>query len=363
MHEPFDTPSGFLPERIVHLHPTTRCNLACRHCYSESAPELRDTLHVKDIVRVLTLLRGEGYRQVSISGGEPLMYAELPTVVREAQALGFRVTMITNGLLVSSRHDAVLSQLDGMAISFDGLQATHDDMRGRSGVFVRALSALQALSSTGLPIAAAVSVTRPALAELPDLVELLVEHGAQAVQVRPVANAGRAQTLDSTLLPRDVDRLRLFLVMQALAQELGQRPGTSPRLHCDVVPAAALWRQRSQYASLLNASADQPAPLSALVNPLVITDRGVLRPLAFDMAPVFDIGTVENWSPESLRTYHQHGLPRLQQLISTALSTLQWSDDVVDWFDVCARHSQAPEWNTVPRVIKALPLERPVRLA
>ena len=31
--------SGFLPDRIIHLHPTRLCNLACLHCYSESDPQ------------------------------------------------------------------------------------------------------------------------------------------------------------------------------------------------------------------------------------------------------------------------------------------------------------------------------------
>jgi Fe-coproporphyrin III synthase len=336
-----DAPSGFLPERIVHLHPTTRCNLACRHCYSESAPARRDELPARDIVRVLTVLRSEGYAQLSISGGEPLVYRELATVVREARALGFRVTMISNGLLVSQRHDDVLAQLDGMAISFDGLAVTHDDIRGRAGAFKKAATALRSLAAAGVPMAAAVSVTRPGLAELPDLVEQLAGFGAKAIQVRPVAKAGRARTMDGALLHTEVDHLRLFLVVQALAHELAAQSEVSPRLHCDVVPGSALWQQREQYDALLQASAARPAPLSSLVNPLVITDRGTLRPIAFDMATAFDVGTVHEWSAGSVAEYHVHGLPRLQQLVGAALDGLQRSRGVVDWFDDCARRSHA----------------------
>ena len=39
-----DSRSGFLPDRILHLHPTRLCNLACRHCYSESDPQQQAAL-------------------------------------------------------------------------------------------------------------------------------------------------------------------------------------------------------------------------------------------------------------------------------------------------------------------------------
>ena len=38
--------SGFLPARVVHVHPTRACNLACVHCYSDSSPAVRDALDV-----------------------------------------------------------------------------------------------------------------------------------------------------------------------------------------------------------------------------------------------------------------------------------------------------------------------------
>src|SRR5882672_3774164 len=113
--------SGFLPDRIIHLHPTRLCNLTCLHCYSASAPQHKAALDPALLGAVFPLLRTEGYAVISLSGGEPLVYPPLRTVVEHARALGFRVTMISNGLLATARMDTLLSLLDGMAISFDGL--------------------------------------------------------------------------------------------------------------------------------------------------------------------------------------------------------------------------------------------------
>ena len=144
--------SGFLPDRIIHLHPTRLCNLACLHCYSESDPHHRAALDPNMLMAALPMLRGEGYRVISLSGGEPLVYSDLDRIIDCAQQLGFRVTMISNGLLANERMDPLLDRLDGMAISFDGLAETHNRLRGRPDAFDRASAALERSAARGRPV-------------------------------------------------------------------------------------------------------------------------------------------------------------------------------------------------------------------
>ncbi|MEZ5283956.1 MAG: radical SAM protein [Vicinamibacterales bacterium] len=342
--ETADTPrrlvrSGFLPDRIVHLHPTRQCNLACTHCYSESAPSrTASALDADTIARALAVLRTEGYTAVSLSGGEPLVYPDLERVVDHAQGLGFRVTMVTNGLLVGPRLDALLGRLDGIAVSFDGLAESHNQVRGRADAFARASAAVAHLASIGRPAAAAISVSRDAIAELPDLADHLVARGVRALQIRPVARAGRARTLDAATFQTAEDRARLYLVALALQQELPEQVA----VHCDLAPASGLWAQRDDYAPLLASCADScPAdrPLSDLVDPLVITDSGHLKPIAYDFAPAFDIARVDGLTPGLLRAYARDGLAGLQQLLGRLLASLEGRRGLVDWFDECTRAS------------------------
>jgi pyruvate-formate lyase-activating enzyme len=326
--------SGFLPDRIIHLHPTRLCNLACVHCYSESGPQHRGGLDPAAVASGLEVLRAEGYEAVSLSGGEPLVYPGLEAVVRSAKALGFHVTMITNGLLVD-RHEAVLGELDGMAISFDGLAATHDGVRARAGAFEKACEALGRLAADGRPVAAAISLTRDAIPELPDLADHLVALGAKALQIRPVARAGRAKAMAEDAFYSAADRARLYLVAAALQQEL------EVRVHCDLVPAQGLWRERGAYAALLaTCAASSRRPLAELVNPLVITDDGVLKPIAYDFDARFDVAALDGLSAERLSDYQDQRLADFRDLIGVALAGLEDLRDLVDWFDGCARLSE-----------------------
>lgn len=329
--------SGFLPDRIVHLHPTRLCNLACLHCYSLSDQRQVRALDPEVVCHALGVLRAEGYAQLSVSGGEPLVYPHLATVVAHARSLGFRVTLITNGLLVGPRTDAILDQLDGMAVSFDGLALQHNLVRGRSDAFEKASRAVQHCADRGRRVAAAVSLTRDALPDLPDLVDHLVACGAHAIQVRPVARAGRARTLGEHTFFGDMDRLRLHLVMLALQDEI-----EGVALHCDLAPASGLWAQRDAYTGLLGCEAGlahADRRLSDLVNPLVITDTGALKPIAFDFDARYDIASVDGLTPARLRAYKAERLGPLQELVGGALAGLADRPGMVDWFDHCARLS------------------------
>ncbi|MBI2187726.1 MAG: radical SAM protein [Acidobacteria bacterium] len=330
--------SGFLPDRIVHLHPTRLCNLACRHCYSESSPQRAAALDPVVVGDALARLRDEGYAVVSLSGGEPLLYRSLRAVVERAKELGFRVTMVSNGLL-AERADSVLSLVDAVAISFDGLAGSHNEIRGRADAFERACAAVRRLAAVGRPVGAAISLTRAAIPELPDLADHLTGLGARALQIRPVARAGRARELGEATFYRPADLARLYLVSLALEQEL-----PNVRVHCDVVPTETLWQHREAYASLLGACDGLPIHerrLSDLVNPLVVTDTGVLKPISYDFNRRFDIASLEELSSDGVRRYKKHGALEFQTLVGRTVASLQNRGDFIDWFDYCTRYSEA----------------------
>ncbi len=285
------------------------------------------------------MLRAEGYAVVSLSGGEPLVYRPLRAVVERAKELGFRVTMISNGLLANERKAPVLEMLDGVAISFDGLAASHNAMRGRDNAFELACAGLQRLSAMGLPVGAAISLTREGIPELPDLADHLVSLGARTLQVRPVARAGRARSLADNTFNTASDHARLYLVVLALQQEL-----PDVRINCDLAPAQGLWEQRDAYAGLLGDCDGLPyesRPLADLVNPLVITDTGTLKPIAYDFDDRFDVAAVDALSAGDLRDYKQLHLSDLQALVGGALAGMRDRRDLVDWFDHCTRLSEA----------------------
>ena len=86
---------------VLQLHPTRRCNLACAHCYTSSGPSVREALDPELARAAVVAAAALGYRQLAVSGGEPLLYPALPGVLAAARAGGLVTTLTTNGLLAT----------------------------------------------------------------------------------------------------------------------------------------------------------------------------------------------------------------------------------------------------------------------
>lgn len=86
---------------------TSKCQLNCPHCFDNVRGVARQELAVKfgntemntkECIAVLTLLRQWGVQVVALNGGEPLVRPDLMEILIEAQQLGFRIVLATNGV-------------------------------------------------------------------------------------------------------------------------------------------------------------------------------------------------------------------------------------------------------------------------
>lgn len=322
--------SGFLPDRTIHLHVTGRCNLACAHCYSSSSPYDSDMLDLGLLERTLGTLRTEGYEMISLSVGEPLLYPQLGALIDHAHALGYRVAAISNGYRVRPQHDALIARIDAIAISFDGDEDTHNRIRGRADAYRAAVGALEHLQRIGKPAAAAFTVSRESLPSIPEFVEMAVGLGVCAVQLRPLVMAGRARTeCDSISLSSD-DLFRLFLIGESLSEAYRDEI----LIHTDLAPAEAILGGRDAYADAL-AGDTAHVPLADLVNPLVVTPTGVLKPFTFDFPDAYDLGTLGDIDARGTGQIKAERFPPFRRLLDRVFADLAGHGDLIDWFAYC----------------------------
>ena len=187
---------------------TLRCNLACRHCGSDcTACATAPDMPLEDFLRVLDDLntRCEPHSVfVIVTGGEPLMRPDLEACGRAIYEKGFPWGMVTNGFaLTQERFDALLrSGLGSATVSLDGLQDSHDWMRGREHSFERASQAIRMLSDKRDFVFDVVTcVNRRNYAELPRLKEALIGWGVRRWRLFTVVPMGRAAGEPELQLP------------------------------------------------------------------------------------------------------------------------------------------------------------------
>jgi len=73
-----------------------RCNSACGYC-GLPLNQGRYEMTRKEIRRVFTGLYRDGLRFVFVQGGEPLLRRDLPEILEDLHAIGFGLSLITNG--------------------------------------------------------------------------------------------------------------------------------------------------------------------------------------------------------------------------------------------------------------------------
>ena len=99
---------------------TTRCNFSCRYCYVEKTKPT-DLPKEKYLNLINEAVNDLGIVQVGLTGGEPLLIKDLPYLIEHTSKLGCKVTVLTNGYLLTKDYLHTLKDagLYRLAISFD----------------------------------------------------------------------------------------------------------------------------------------------------------------------------------------------------------------------------------------------------
>ena len=280
--------SGFLPDRIIHLHVTRLCNLACLHCYPSPPPQQRRGGRSRRSVARVDPPAGRGLPPDQSVGWRTARLSLDPGAGGRGQGAGFSCQHDHQWPARHGAHGPGAPAPRRRGHQFRRSRSVARPDARESGCLERASAAVHRLASTGRRVGAAISLTREAIPELLDLADHLVAQGATSLQIRPVARAGRARSLPDATFARANDSARIYLVVEALRQEL---PGV--QVHCDLAPARGLWRQRGAYSALLGECEDgcpSERPARRSRQPLVVTESGMLSRLPDDFDPRFDVG-------------------------------------------------------------------------
>ncbi len=210
------------PPFMVSYSITTKCNLKCKHCYSESVDHpASDELSTKEAFRLMDDLSDWGIGLLIVDGGEPLCREDLIDVVKYASAKGIRTTIGSNGTLIDEKMARKLLDAGVMsvAISIDGANAqTHDSFRGVSGSFKQALKGAEACRNAGLLFQFNMVIRKQTLSQVEDMLRLAVESRANAAEFFDLVAAGRAkQECKNDVL--SIDERKQIMEWLAQAQE------------------------------------------------------------------------------------------------------------------------------------------------
>lgn len=184
----------------LEIRPTNRCNLNCLHCWRQTHPKraYENELPPERIVELIREGTSLGVKKVElVGGGEPTFDRSAAMgYVREIKRQGMYGDLVTNGTLFTEEmvREMVEFGWDRIMFSIDGANAdTHDYIRGRKGVFEKAVRNIRLFSTwksrLGLerPLLGLVPVlTNRNLTQFSDFIELAHSLGAYHVGFKPL---------------------------------------------------------------------------------------------------------------------------------------------------------------------------------
>jgi radical SAM protein with 4Fe4S-binding SPASM domain len=188
---------------------TYECNLRCKHCLVSAGERLKDELTFGEVKDIIDQLINMKVFNICFLGGEPLMRKDFLDILRYASRWSIGITFSTNGSLID---DFVIKELEDLKIfqvqvSLDGLENTHNRIRGNNSSFQDAVQAIEKLVKSGIQVGVSTTVTKLNLKELNSLIELSMDLGANYFKAIPFIPVGRGINNESLILqPQDIEK-------------------------------------------------------------------------------------------------------------------------------------------------------------
>ena len=212
---------------MVKIKLTWRCNLACAMC--EWRRDVPTPLTTDLVMRTLDKLAALGCRKVHFSGGEPTLRPDLPDLIAHARHLKLRVTLTTNGTLLTRdlARQLVKAGLNSVCVSIDSpVRSIHDSIRGMPGALKQTMGGVRELRraaerrGVSLPIRINTVVSRENYDTLDEMPALAHESGAQSLLLMPVDDPSGKLLLNKRRLLDYNRRIAPALADRSVALEL-----------------------------------------------------------------------------------------------------------------------------------------------
>jgi AdoMet-dependent heme synthase len=249
--------------RLIFWEVTKGCNLRCVHCRA-TATELAspNDLPTAQCLNIIDQIAALADPILVLSGGEPLYRADIFQLARYATDKGLRVALATNGTLVTKdvAQKIVDAGVKRVSISLDGSNAdTHDGFRGIPGSFDAAIYGIRNLKALGMPVQIDMTIAKHNAAELPKVLEMVRNLGADALHIFLLVPVGCGVDIAASQMvaPDEYERILNWFYDQAAEGGIELNATCAPQYSRVVRQRSAAERKQEAYGAT-------PAPASAI---------------------------------------------------------------------------------------------------
>jgi pyrroloquinoline quinone biosynthesis protein E len=206
---------------------TYRCPLQCPYCSNPiNFARHTEELTAVEWERVLAEAAALGVVQAHFSGGEPLLRADLPQIVRRARDLGLYTNLSTGGTLLTEKLAGQLREagLDSLQVSIQDADAENSDrIAGGAPSFDKKIRAAQIAKQLGFSLTINVVLLRQNLDRIEAIISMAEKLGAERLELANSQYNGWALKNRAALLPSRAQVEHAARVADAARQRLAGR--------------------------------------------------------------------------------------------------------------------------------------------
>lgn len=130
---------------------TTKCNLNCKYCLSNSGLQGEYGLSTEDAKKIINNLGKIGINRLDFTGGEPLVRKDIGELIKCSKENNINTIITTNTTLLNDENIEYLKLADLVQISIDGPEEIHNEQRQKE-VFKKTIENIKILKQEGCKI-------------------------------------------------------------------------------------------------------------------------------------------------------------------------------------------------------------------
>ncbi len=195
-----------LPSKIIHkdilsgptsvdLYTTLFCNERCEFCYiGDRLNNYVPGLGRDNAIRISDQILANGVFEVSIVGGEPLLYKDLGWLLEHLHGYGFKLSLSSNGAVNDKE---IIKKIHKCEVSFtlsfhSHIPEIHSSIVGNPAAFSKEVEMLRYVLKEGMWLHITILVTRSNYSTLINTIKFLINEGVKSITLFHSGKSGFA---------------------------------------------------------------------------------------------------------------------------------------------------------------------------
>ncbi len=222
--------------RLIAWEVTRTCHMNCKHCRGGAVNQAYDNEFTLDeIKKVLDNVASFAKPIIILTGGEPMLRDDIYEISSYGDSIGLRMVMAPCGMLITEESIEKMKEagIKRISLSIDGASAkTHDAFRQKPGAFDEVIKAAKIAKENGMEFQINSTIHKKNVKELPKILDLAVELGAESFHPFLLVPTGRAKSLaDQEIPPEEYERVLNWIYDQKEKVAIQFKPTCAPHYY------------------------------------------------------------------------------------------------------------------------------------